>query len=85
MKKSKDEMRKEYRREDFAKLERGKFYSEAQEGMSVALLDPDIAKVFPTSKSVNEALHSLLSIAEEASRITGASTGRRAKHGGPSR
>lgn len=85
MKKAKDEMRKEYKRSDFLKLERGKFYAEAREGTSVALLEPDIAKAFPTSKSVNDALHGLLSIAEEASRITSASSGRRGKRGGASR
>jgi hypothetical protein len=85
MKKAKDEMRKEYKRSDFSKLERGKFYAEAREGTSVALLEPDIAKAFPTSKAVNDALHGLLSIAEEASRITSASSGRRGKRGGASR
>ena len=85
MKKAKDEMRKEYQRSDFPKLERGKFYAEAREGTSVALLEPDIAKAFPTSKAVNDALHGLLSIAEEASRITSASSGRRGKRGGASR
>lgn len=85
MKKAKDGMRKEYKRSDFSKLERGKFYAEAREGTSVALLEPDIAKAFPTSKAVNDALHGLLSIAEEASRITSASSGRRGKRGGASR
>ncbi len=85
MKKAKDEMRKKYKRSDFSKLERGKFYAEAREGTSVALLEPDIAKAFPTSKAVNDALHGLLSIAEEASRITSASSGRRGKRGGASR
>jgi hypothetical protein len=85
MKKAKGEMRKEYQRSDFSKLERGKFYAEAREGTSVALLEPDIAKAFPTSKAVNDALHGLLSIAEEASRITSASSGRRGKRGGASR
>jgi len=85
MKKAKDEMRKEYQRSDFPKLERGKFYAEAREGTSVALLEPDIAKAFPTSKAVNDALHGLLSIAEEASRITSASSERRGKRGGASR
>ena len=85
MKKPKDEMRKEYKRSDFTKLERGKFYVEAREGTSVALLEPDIAKAFPTSKAVNEALHGLLSIAEQASRLTSPSTGRRVKRGDAAR
>jgi hypothetical protein len=85
MKKPKDEMRKEYKQSDFVKLERGKFFVEARKGTSVALLEPDVAKAFPTSKAVNEALHGLLSIAEQASRITSSSTRRRVKRGGAPR
>ena len=34
------EMRAEYKRSDFSKLERGKFYKEVAKGTSVVLLDP---------------------------------------------
>ena len=44
MKKTKDEMRPEYKRSDFAKLERGKFATEVAKGTSVVLLEPAIAK-----------------------------------------
>ncbi|MDP2807711.1 MAG: hypothetical protein Q8O74_06195, partial [bacterium] len=70
MKKAKDEMRSEYKRSDFAKLERGKFYAEAAAGTSVVLLEPEIAKAFPTSQAVNEALASLLALTEKTSHIT---------------
>ena len=70
MKKAKEEMRSEYKRSDFAKLERGKFYAEVAAGTSVALLEPAIAKAFPTSKAVNEALAGLLVLAKKTSRIT---------------
>lgn len=70
MKKSENEMRSEYKRSDFSKLERGKFYAEVAAGTSVALLEPAIAKAFPTSKAVNEALGGLLVLAEKTSRIT---------------
>jgi hypothetical protein len=70
MKKTNDEMRVEYKRTDFKRLERGKFYSEAVKGTSVALLDPAIAKAFPTSEAVNEALHGLLTLTEQTARIT---------------
>ena len=73
MKKDKDEMRAEYRRADFTKLERGKFYKEAVKGTSVALLEPAIAKAFPTSEAVNEALLGLLALTEQTARITGRS------------
>ena len=79
MKKAKDEMRRAYKRSDFAKLERGKFYAEVAKGTSVALLDPSIAKAFPTSRAVNEALSGLLTLTEKTSRITSRSTRTRAK------
>jgi len=79
MKKGKDEMRSEYKRSNFAKLERGKFYAEVAAGTSVALLEPAIAKAFPTSKAVNEALAGLLALTEKTSRITRRSTPMRAK------
>ena len=85
MKKAKDEMRREYKRSDFARLERGKFYAEVAKGTAVALLEPPIAKAFPTSKAVNEALHGLLALTEQTSRITMRSTGRRVKRGGTAR
>ena len=85
MKKTKDEMRSEYKRSDFARLERGKFYAEVAKGTAVALLDPPIAKAFPTSKAVNDALHGLLALTEQTSRITMRSTGRRVKRGGATR
>ena len=73
MKKDKDEMRTEYKRADFASLERGKFYKEAVKGTAVALLDPAIAKAFPNSQAVNEALLGLLHLTEQTARITGRS------------
>ena len=73
MKKVKDEMRPEYKKSDFKSLERGKFYTEAVKGTTVALLDPVIAKAFPTSEAVNEALLGLLTLTEQTARITGRS------------
>ena len=49
-----EEMRKEYKRSDFSKLERGKFYKQAVAGTHVVLLEPSIAKAFPTSEAFNE-------------------------------
>ena len=71
MKKIKDEMRAEYKRSDFTKLERGKFYKEVAKGASVVLLDPAIAKAFPTSEAVNTALLGLLALTDQTARITG--------------
>lgn len=71
MKKVENEIRAEYKRSDFTKLERGKFFKEVAKGTSVALIDPKLAKAFPTSEAVNEALRGLLALADEAARITG--------------
>ena len=74
MKKAKGEMRAEYTRSDFAKLERGKFYAEVAKGATVVVLSPSIAKAFPTSQAVNEALSGLLALSKRTSRITRRST-----------
>lgn len=71
MKKAEDELRPHYKRSDFSKLERGKFYKEAAKGTSVVLLDPDLAKAFPSSEAVNGALRGLLTLTEQTARITG--------------
>ncbi len=73
MKKAEGEMRAEYKRSDFGKLERGKYYKEVVKGTSVALIDPKLAKAFPTSEAVNEALGGLLVLADEKARMTGRS------------
>ena len=70
MKKVEDTMRAEYKRSDFGKLERGKFFNEVAKGTSVVLLDPKLAKAFPTSEAVNEALRGLLALTEQTARIT---------------
>ena len=74
MKKVEDKMRTEYERSDFGKLERGKFFKEVAKGTSVVLLDPQLAKAFPTSEAVNKALHGLLSLTEQTARITSRSS-----------
>jgi hypothetical protein len=45
-------MRKEY---NFSKGVRGKYARRYKEGTNIVLLDPDVAKVFKTSSSVNKA------------------------------
>ena len=51
-----DEMRSEY---DFTDGVRGKYLPRLAKGANVVVLDRDIAKVFPTSKAVNDALRVL--------------------------
>ncbi len=54
-------MRKNY---DFSGGVVGKYARRYQAGTNLVLLDPDVAGVFPDSKSVNEALRSLVRIVE---------------------
>jgi hypothetical protein len=70
MKKVIDELRPEYKSSDFQKLERGKFFAEVTKGTSVVLLTPTVAKAFPTSEAVNEALLGLLALTEQTVRLT---------------
>lgn len=42
---------------------RGKYVSKYRRGTNVVLLDPKLAQAFPDSKSVNNALRALVSIA----------------------
>ncbi len=79
MKKARAEMRAEYKRSDFAKLERGKFYAEVSKGTTVVLLSAENAKAFPSSQAVNDALAKLRALGVRTSRITTRSARTRAK------
>ncbi len=76
MRKIRDEMRAEYRREDLGKGVRGKYYHRVSRGTNLVLLDDRVAKAFPTSEAVNEALLGLLSLTEKTARITRRSSAR---------
>lgn len=45
---------------DFSKGIRGKYAKQFAEGTNVVVLDPEIAKLFPTSEAVNKALRKLI-------------------------
>lgn len=55
--KKQSEMLDEY---DFSKGLRGKYASAYHEGVNIVKIDEDVTKVFPDSKSVNEALRTLM-------------------------
>jgi hypothetical protein len=74
VKSTSDELRAEYKRSDFKKLERGKYYERIKANSNVVVLDPEVAAVFPNSATVNKALHSLVEVAESVSRRTPGST-----------
>lgn len=59
---NKDEMREEY---DFSSMKggvRGKYAGAFEKTATTVLLDSDVAKVFPDSQSVNEALRTLVRV-----------------------
>ena len=51
-------MKKEY---DFSKGVRGKYVERFEKGTNLVLLEPEVAKYFPTAKAVNRALKRLIS------------------------
>lgn len=53
---------------DFSKGVRGKYAKRYAEGSNVVVLSPDVAKVFRTSESVNEALRTLVRVGRARSR-----------------
>jgi hypothetical protein len=62
-----DDLRPEY---DLTRLKggvRGKYYKEAAAGTNLVLLEPDVARTFPDSTSVNRALRLLQEVATKTS------------------
>ena len=70
-----DEIRPEYKREDLGVGVRGKYFENYNKGTNLVLLSPDVAKVFPTEEAVNEALRSLINLAEKSTGRKSRSTG----------
>lgn len=67
MKQSADELRPEY---DLTRLKggvRGKCYKRAIAGTNLVFLEPDVARAFPDSNSVNRALRLLQEVATKSS------------------
>ena len=66
-KRPRDDLRPEY---DLSRLKggvRGKYYRQAAVGTNLVLLEPDVARAFPDSTSVNRALRLLQDVATKAS------------------
>lgn len=74
-----DGMRADYKRSDFKKLERGKFYQKVIAASNVVVLEPKVAKAFPNSAIVNRTLSSLLELAKKSSRLKSRSNRSRGK------
>ena len=73
------EMRAEYRREDLGPLVRGKYAARYAKSTNIVVIDPALAKAFPNSETVNDALRSLLAVATKAIGLTSRSSGRATK------
>lgn len=71
-----EELRPVYKREDLGPGVRGKYFEAYQKGTNLVLLSPDVAKAFPTEEAVNEALRSLINLAQKSIGLTKRSTGR---------
>ena len=72
-----DDLRPEY---DLARLKggvRGKYYKQAAAGTNLVLLEPDVARAFPDSASVNRALRLLREVATKSSRNARTAAGAR--------
>lgn len=63
-------MRTEYKREDLGVGVRGKYYEAYKKSHNFVFLKPEVAKVFPTEEAVNEALLSLIKVAQVSIDIT---------------
>ena len=66
MSNDKDTLRDEYPEDLIKSGVRGKYAKKYADGTNDVLLDSDVAKVFPTSESVNKALRSLIRKKEDA-------------------
>jgi hypothetical protein len=56
---------------DFSKGVRGKYYRAYSQGSNVVVLDPEVVKEFPDSRSVNEALKQIIKIIHEHKKAPG--------------
>jgi hypothetical protein len=78
MKRCRDELRPEYDLKSLKGVVRGKYYQRAMAGTNLVLLEPDVARAFPDSNSVNRALRLLRDVAmKSAVRARKATNGRR--------
>lgn len=60
----KTELKPEYTKEELGKGVRCKYFQAYQDTHNLVLLNPEVAKAFPTDEAVNKALLSLIKIAK---------------------
>ena len=61
-------MRREYDLSTLKGAVRGKYSRRYRKGVNLVLLDPEVAKAFPTASAVNEALRTVLRAAKASKR-----------------
>lgn len=72
----KDELRTEYKRSDFPSgLVHGKYAERMKESSNVIVLRPKVFKTFPNEEAVNNALLSLIDMAQKTTARPSRSTG----------
>jgi hypothetical protein len=64
VKSTQDELRSEYRREDFGAMTRGKYADRCRKASNVVVISPEVQKAFPNAQAVNDALRGLLELAQ---------------------
>lgn len=77
---SNDVLRPEYTRSDLGEVVRGKYASRLGVSTNIVVLDPQVAKAFPTDDAVNTALRGLLELARSSVRLPRRSAPRAAKN-----
>jgi len=76
---NRDELRAKYKMSDFPRgLVRGKYANRLRKSSNIVILRPEVAEAFPNEEAVNNALLSLIDVAQKTTRLTRRST-RRAK------
>ncbi len=74
-----DELRPEYKREDFETMVRGKYAARLKAASNIVVLKPEVAKAFPNADAVNDALMGLIKLAKTSAPRIRRSTRKRAK------
>ena len=72
-----DDLRPEYKRDELGQGVRGKYFESYQKGTNLVLISPDVAKAFPTEEAVNQALRSLIDLAQKTTGSSKALKGRK--------
>ena len=77
-KKKNDKLRDEYKLQDFPKgLTRGKYTERINKESNIVVIKPEVAKAFPNEEAVNNALESLINIAQKTTKNKRRTTHRR--------